>query len=291
MERFRYDRTGKWMIQHQGNLILYLGRIHDVEEWRTSQAEIVQPRKLPDGLLEVRRRGQKIFYPIIVEIETYPEKRTVKDLIDDVMLVYHDRKKLPDVLVLVLRPKGQAEIADSLELRSEFGLTTLREPAHRRVVEAAGVRFTGDRPGLMPWVSLTRIEGPIEPVLREARRIIDEKAKPTGHENLLAVSQVLLNLNYNDPALFAVFGGRESMIESPMLDQIIDEEANKRLAKHTADSHRRAILRILDKRFGPVSPELSAALSNITNEAHLEELNVSAGSALDLESFRRDLSA
>jgi hypothetical protein len=175
MERFRYDRTGKWMIQHQGSLILYLGRIHDVEEWRTSQAEVVQPRKLPDGLLEVRRRGQKSFYPIIVEIETYPEKRTVED--------------------------------------------------------------------------------------------------------------------YNDPALFAVFGGRESMIESPMLDQIIDEEANKRSAKHTADSHRRAILRILDKRFGPVSTELSAALSNITNEARLEELNVSAGSALDLESFRRDLGA
>ncbi len=168
MERFRYDRSGKWMIQHQGNLILYFGRIHDIEEWRTSQAEVVQPRKLPDGLLEVRRRGQQNFHPVIVEIETYPEKRTVEDLIDDVMLVYQDRRKLPDVLVLVLRPKGKAEIADSMKLRSEFGLTTLS--ANWRIVElwtlqASDLLATGE-PGLMPWVSLTHIEGPIEPVLR-----------------------------------------------------------------------------------------------------------------------------
>jgi hypothetical protein len=61
MERFRYDRSSKWLIEHQGNLILYLSDIRDVEEWRTKPGEVVQPRQLPDGLLEVRRRGQKHF--------------------------------------------------------------------------------------------------------------------------------------------------------------------------------------------------------------------------------------
>ena len=48
-ERFRYDRSSKWLIIHQGRLILYLGNIRDIEECRTSQAEVVQPRKFPDG--------------------------------------------------------------------------------------------------------------------------------------------------------------------------------------------------------------------------------------------------
>ena len=246
MERFRNDRSSKWLIDHRGRLILYLGKIYDVEECRTSQAEVVQPRKTPDGLLEVRRRGQRNFHPVIVEIETYPEKRTVEDLIDNVMLVYQDRRKLPDVLVLVLKPKGIAEIADSLELRSEFGLTALQ--ANWRVVElwkleASDSLATGEA-GLMPWVSLTHIDGPIEPVLRECRRIIDEKAKPTEHDNLLAVTQVLLDLNYNNhPELFAILGGREAMIASPMMNEIITEEK--------ANGARRITLGILGRKFGP----------------------------------------
>ena len=291
MECFRYDRSSKWMIEHQGRLILYLGRIHDVEECRTSQTEVVQPRKTPDGLLEVRRRGQQNFHPVIVEIETNPEKRTVDDLIDDVMLVYQNRRELPDVLVLVLRPKGKAEIANSMELRSEFGLTTLQ--ANWRIVElwnleASDLLATGE-PGLMPWVSLTHIEGPIEPVLRECRRIIDEAAKPTEYENLLAVSQVLLDLNYNDPALFAIFGGREAMIESPMLNELVAEGVAKGIATRTANRVRRNILDILVKKFGAVPSDVTAILAAITDDERLDRLNVSAAVAPDLESFRREL--
>ncbi len=34
MERFRYDRSSKWLIEHQGKQILYLGDIRDIEECR-----------------------------------------------------------------------------------------------------------------------------------------------------------------------------------------------------------------------------------------------------------------
>ena len=202
---------------------------------------------------------------------------------DDVMLVYQDRRELPDVLVLVLSPKGKAQIANSLEIRSEFGLTTLQ--ANWRVVEmwtleASDLLATGE-PGLMPWVSLTHFDGPIEPVLRECRRIIDEPAKPAEHENLLAVSQVLLELNYNNPGLFAIFGGRDAMIQSPMMNELITEE--------NAHCLHEAILNILGKRFGPVSPEVSTALCSIMDPKRLQELNTSAALSPDLESFRRDL--
>ena len=74
MERFQYDRGSKWPLDHHGNMILFLGQVRDIAEWRTRQAEIVQPRQLPDGLLEVRRQQEARFHPYIVEIETYAER-------------------------------------------------------------------------------------------------------------------------------------------------------------------------------------------------------------------------
>ena len=63
MERSRYDRGSKWMIKHHGDLILYLGKIRVVEEWRDAQPEVMQPRQIPDGMLEARRRVEKKFIP------------------------------------------------------------------------------------------------------------------------------------------------------------------------------------------------------------------------------------
>src|SRR5438552_11320977 len=162
-----------------------------------------------------RRWGQNsaCFYPYIIEIETYAERTAPEDLLDDVMLVYQDRRELPDVLILVLRPKGKVEVADHLTLRSHGGLTDLR--ASWRVVElwnvpASELLATGE-PGLMPWVPLTRLDGPAPAILSECRRIIDEKAKPQEHDNLLAVTQVLMDLAHHEAALYAIFGGKEAM--------------------------------------------------------------------------------
>jgi hypothetical protein len=128
------------------------------------------------------------FHPYIIEIETYAERSTPQDLLGELMLVYQDRHELPDVLILVLRPKGQVEVADHITLQSHGGLTDLR--ASWRVVElwnvpASELLATGE-PGLMPWVPLTRLDGPAPVILAECRRIIDEKAKPEEHRNLLA---------------------------------------------------------------------------------------------------------
>jgi hypothetical protein len=49
-----YDRSSKWLIQHHGDSILRLAGIRDIDSWRPLQAELVQPRQLPDGLIESR---------------------------------------------------------------------------------------------------------------------------------------------------------------------------------------------------------------------------------------------
>jgi hypothetical protein len=79
MERFRYDRSSKWLLDHHGDLILFLGQVRDIAEWRTRQAEIVQPRKLPDGLLEVRRLQETRFTPTSLRSKrtrSAPRRRT-----------------------------------------------------------------------------------------------------------------------------------------------------------------------------------------------------------------------
>jgi predicted transposase YdaD len=283
MTRFRYDRSSKWLLQHHGDLILRLGGVQDVVSWRPLQAEVVQPRQLPDGLLEVERAGQGRRDLYVVEIATYPDRRVAEQVTDDVTLVLQDRRVLPEVLVLVLSPKGNLKVEESLELHSAGGWTRLR--LVWRVVELwtieAGDLLATREPSLMPWVPLTHFDRPPEAVLQECREVIEEKAAPEEHSNLLAVTQVFAGLCYNDPGLLALFGGKEAMIESPVLQELIQEMTAKRAHK--------MILRVLQDRFGPVPAEVSDALRAVTDEERLDQLASLAARCTDLEAFRREL--
>jgi hypothetical protein len=287
MERFKYDRSSKWMIEHHGDAILRIGGVHDLQAWRPGPAEVVQPRQMPDGLLEVRRAGDDKFYPYVVEIETYPKSDTPTKLLDDIMLVCQARGAPPGVIVLVLHPKGDVEIKDSDEAKSRGGLTRLRgtwQVVKLWEVPAADLLATGD-PGVMPWVPLARIDGPPEPVLQQCRRIIDERARPEEHANLLAVSQVLGGLRYNVATLRAIFGGKEKMIESPVLQELIAEQR----AEAKVQTQHEAILDVLEARFGPVPAEVRSSLMRVTGEQRLRELIRQAAQCPDLDTFRHHL--
>jgi hypothetical protein len=75
--------------------------------------------------------------------------------------------------------------------------------------------------GQVPWVPLAQFDGPPEPIFQECRTRIDRDAPPDEHENLLAVTQILAGLRYNDPRLFQLLGGREAMIESAVLQEFL----------------------------------------------------------------------
>jgi len=49
--RFRYDKSSKWLIEHHAGAILKLAGLSDIASWTPVQAELVQPRQLPDGLV------------------------------------------------------------------------------------------------------------------------------------------------------------------------------------------------------------------------------------------------
>jgi len=136
--------------------------------------------------------------------------------------------------------------------------------------------------GLVPWVPLARIDGPPEPVLRDVRKRIDAQAPPDTHDNLLAVTQVLTRLRYNEPQLLAIFGGRQAMIESPLIQEIMQETVVKTLQE--------AILQMLAARFGAVPPELTGRLNALHDEPLLRKLVRSAATCPDLKTFGEQLS-
>ena len=143
------------------------------------QAEVVQPRQLPDGLIEARRRGQAESARFVLELATYPEARIVEQVVRDMTLVFLDRKVVPEVLVLVLHPRGNSAAA-AADLPSPLGWARLQ--ATWRVIElwnvpAEGLLQAGDV-GLIPWVPLAQFDGPPEPVLRRCRARIDADAAP-----------------------------------------------------------------------------------------------------------------
>lgn len=279
MARFRYDRSSKWLIQHQGHLILRLGGVQDVASCRALQAEVVQPRQLPDGLLEVQLAGQSSQNLYLVEISTYPDRRVAEQVLDDAMLVFQDRRILPEVMVLVLHPRGNVEVSNSIELLSQNQWTGLR--LTWRVVELwklSAADLLGMREaGLVPWIPLTQFDGPPEPIFQQCRAIIEEKAQPDEHDNLLAVAQVLASLRYNDPGLLAIFGGKEAMIESPVLMEVLAERVH------------RLVLGLLEKRLGTVPSDIAAAVRTIRDEDRLDQLNYLAAECNDLEAFRQQL--
>jgi len=146
------DKSPKWLIEHHGDAILRLGGVTDLVRWKAAPAELVLPTKLPDGLIFAWRAGRDRPEPHVVEIATYPELRATEQALRDLLLVYLIRGEVPNVLVLVLRPKGQLRIPDRAHRPGSDGVTELG--GRWRVVElwtvpAEPVLAAAD-PGMMP---------------------------------------------------------------------------------------------------------------------------------------------
>ncbi len=156
-----YDKSSKWLIQHHGDSLLRLAGIRHFLSWRPLQAELVQPRQLPDGLLEVHLAGESAEDLFILEIATYPEGRVHDQITRDLIMVFMARGCLPETIVLVLRPRGKAQVKSQQRLKSRLGLTWLQ--AGWRVVELwkvpAKEKFAAQDVGLIPLVPLSDLRG------------------------------------------------------------------------------------------------------------------------------------
>ena len=279
-----YDRSSKWLIQHHGDSMLRLAKVTNIQSWRPAQAELVQPRRLPDGLLEVRLEGETEDVPFLLEVTTYPERRVSQQMTDDLLLVYLDRGRLPEGVTLVLRPKGKYRVPRSRNLRSHHGFSTCRLQWH--VVElwtipAEELLQAGDV-GLIPWVPLTDFTDPPETMLQRCRESIEQHASPGEKANLLVVTQVFSFLRYNDLGLLTILGGKNVMLEIPFLDEIVMEKTRE-TARETAQQY---IVSFLEARFGDVPGDVVEGIESIDDHAQLKGLVRLAASCPDLAAFR-----
>ncbi len=279
-----YDKSSKWLIQHHGDSILRLAKIESIQAWRPAQAEVVQPRQLPDGLLEVRFHGETSATAFLLEVGTYPERRLAAQLTRDMLLVYMDRGELPEAIGLVLRPKGKYRVPRRQSFRSRRGLSSCS--LSWRVVElwtlpAEQLLQAGDV-GLIPWVPLTDFRDPPERVIGRCREVIELHAPAGEKANLLAVTQVFTRLRYNDPGLLVLLGGKEAMLESPLIEEVFHDA----LAEKARKTAHQDILTILETRFGSVPQEVVAGIRSVADGDRLTDLVRKAASCPDMESFR-----
>src|SRR5262249_37545649 len=124
---------------------------------------------------------------------------------------------------------------------------------------------------------LTQFDGTPEALLEECSRRINLQAPRDEQDNLLAVSQVLAGLRFQNPELLSLLGGKRVMIESPVLKQII------------AESKQDDIAQVLEARFGTAPSDVTARLRKIRSEKRLGELIRYAAQCPDLEAFRERL--
>jgi hypothetical protein len=275
------DRSSKWMIEHHGDGILRLGRVRGFRSWRPAMADVVQPRQIPDGLLEVFFPDHAEPDPFLIEIATYPDRRVAEQVLRDALIVWLARRVVPDVVTLVLQPLGTFRLEGTTELTSRHRLT--RFVGSWNVVDlwtlSAEELLAANDVGLIPWVPLTQFGGPPEALVQQCRDRIDQQAPPEERANLLAVTQVMTRLRYNDPQLLALLGGSRIMIESPLIQELMAQNGHE------------YILTFLEGRFGTVPPELVVQLRSILDEQKLRELSRFAAQCPDLEAFRAKINS
>lgn len=279
MARQRFDMSSKWLLHNQGKGALLVGGFKGVQRVEPMPGEIVQSRKYPDGLLRVYLAGERKPCHVLIEVATYAEERARKQALDDLALAYTALGHLPDLLMLVLRPKGRFRVEGRHAVQSKRQLSRLE--VEWKVVEVwnlpAAEFLTAGDVGATPWMTLMEFEGPPEQLLQRCADKIEHEASPQDRANLLAVSQVLSELRFSDPALLRLLGGQEAMIESPLLKRLV------------AESIHRVILDLLKERFGTVSRDVPKHLAEVLDEKKLRQLNRLAAKCRDLDAFREGL--
>ena len=272
-----YDKSSQWLIQHHGDSILRLAGETGIVSWRALPPDQVQPRRIPDALLEVTLEGEAEPNLYLVEIESRPDRRKVVSLAEDLMLAYLGRKIVPEVIALILS-KGTRVPTRQL-LTSRRGWSRLEVTWH--VVELwklpAEELLAAKDVGLVPWVPLAKFDGPPEVVVEQCRDRIEQQAPAAEKANLLTVTQFLLGLRYLDPKLLTLLGGRKIMIESPVFQEAM------------AEGRQEMVAAFLEARFGNVPPHLLARLRTILDTQKLLELAKLAGSCPSLHAFEAAL--
>ena len=283
MSQQTFDPGSKWLIGDRGPALLWVAGLRDVLSCEAEQAEVVQPRKMPDGLLRAVTKGHAEPLLVLAEIATYPEPRVVEQMCGGLRLVRQMRGVLPDAVVLCLAPKGTCRVPDRGESEGALGLAgeTLRwrvvnlgEVPAEQLLEAPDV-------GTVPWAALGRWTGPPEVLLQRCKHRIQTEGRER-RDRLLAVTQVFARMHFDTPGLLAILGDRSMILrDMPAIQELEAEIAVEKLSKQA--------LFVLKRRFGTPGANLEAGLAQVKSDDGQNELNFHAGKCGSLAAFEAEL--
>ena len=281
------DRGAKWLIGRQLDGILKVAGVTGFSRWQPGPAEVVAPRRIPDGWVDLFFPDDPKPVPYLIEVETYPDRSADPQVFEDIQLIRVERGVVPEVIFVILHPKGKLAVTGQVQETSRSGRTRLGAswPVLELWTLNAADLFAMNDVGVVPWIPLTKFDGPPDAVFRQCRDRIDQQAAPRDREGLLVVTQILASVAFPDRGLLSIFGGENAMIESPLLTEL-EEKITKRVSERTRQG---AILDNLDARFGPVPEDISTLVRSITEEKRLTALHRLSATCLDLAAFRVQL--
>jgi hypothetical protein len=283
-------------MEHLGGSLLRLAPVGPIVTWKAAQTVLGFPKQMPDGLLDVTFPDKPTPDPFLIEIESYPEQDTLEQIRRDVAMVLLTRGVLPDVLLLVLHPKGRLALGPEQVISSARGLTELRLRIHTVnlwEVPAEELLAAGDV-GLMPWLPLAHFDGPPEIMLATCRQRIEQQARPEEKDNLLAMTHAMAEMRYNDLQLLLLLGATRMSLEkvllsSPAAERLMAEREREAAERAALEKARTDLLRVLRARLGNIPEEVQAQLRALQDQQKLDELLDVAARCADLEAFRQAL--
>lgn len=278
------DRSSKWLITHHGDAILKLAGYTDFTAWKHRPSEVVAPRRILDGLLEVRFPTVEQPSLVLIEIESYPSADADRQVLEDVALVMLEHNRIPEVVSLVLKQRGQQRVTGRIERASPRGTTAIggRWPVVELWnLDADALLADGDI-GLIPWVPLARSDRPAEEIVQGCVNRIDGVPNATERSALLTVTQILAGLAFPGQFFDKQFGGSKTVIESPVLDRAY--EMMRELTRQTT------LVELLEVRFpGAVPESLIARIKETFGVDRLRALHQFAVTCPTVEAFAAEL--
>jgi hypothetical protein len=290
------DRSGKWLLDKHGDALLRLAGITGFVKWEHAPAEVVAPRRSLDGLFKLTYPGEREPRLVIVEIESYADSTADHQVMDGIMLVTLEHRRVPDVVSLILKPKGNVAVHGRDERASHTGQVRLvgTWPVVRLWEIDAETLFADGDDGLIPLAPLARTDlPPVEIVTRCVDRM-NAVADDTERSSLLTVASVFLKLAGAPFDLIQLPGGKAMFLEKivrQMEEAELAEAREKWKGIYVAEGQRASVIAVLEARFGSVPQELAAAVTALDDERLLRHLARTAGTCPDLAAFAAELSA
>jgi len=281
------DFGSRWAIEHHADSLMKLAPLPAVESWRPTPTDTMIPRRIPDGLIDVKFRGHDEPTPLVFEIETQPSADADRQILEAILLVRLARRTFPDALLVLLKPAGQASVTGETRIVTPGGTVAgaLRWHVIRLWEFQAEDLFALNDVDLAPWIPLTQTAQAAEPFLTRCRALIDAQAPPDVAEEMRVVTAVLGGVRYNKRLLETIFLGGRKLIDSPILNEAVKGLTDRA----TAAAFRKTVVRFLTKRFGGLPADIATQLDQVTDEHRLEELIDMAATCPDLAAFQSRL--